>query len=249
MANGGRRVVIDDTHPSIVYSTNPPWFLDDTGTTDNVGNFGKSLNTTLHGTTANSSFSFSFSGIIICLCLRRRVKTNWMSKGTAIDVYGTNSIRNSSGVIDPLWTCYLNGVQINSPPPFRFQENNWRMCATDGLLDMNHTFTLSVSTLGRPFLFDYLVYTPSPNSALQSDVILVPFSDSNLIYDSSWQFWSNLSALTRTRNAAVQFQFTGMNFNVFLPLFFKGNLQVQVFLGMGFTLENSLSSRRPPRSR
>ena len=63
MANGGRRVVIDDTHPSIVYSTNPPWILDDTGTRDSVGNFGKTLNTTLHGTPSNGSFSFSFSGI------------------------------------------------------------------------------------------------------------------------------------------------------------------------------------------
>jgi len=133
-----------------------------------------------------------------------------LSTGTAIDIYGTNSIRNSSGVIDPSWNCYLNGVQLNSLPPFRNPENNWPMCGIDGLLDMNHTFTLSVSTFGQLFWFDYLLYTPSPSSALQNDsVVLVPFSDSSLVYDSSWQFWSNSSALTRTPKASIQFQFKG----------------------------------------
>jgi len=217
-------VVIDDTHPSIVYSTNPPWILDDTGTKDDVGNFGKTLNTTLHGTPSNGSFSFSFSGIPIFVYVSRcRVKIS--CTGTAIDIYGTNSIRNSSGVIDPAWSCYLNGVQLSSLPPFRNQENNWRMCGMDGLLDMNHTFTLSVSTLGQLFWFDYLLYTPSPSSALQNvPVVLVPFSDSTLVYDSSWQFWSNSSAITRTRKASVQFQFTGKHHFSHPPFFFLTQL-------------------------
>jgi hypothetical protein len=212
MANGGRRVVVDDTHPSIVYSTNPPWLLDNTGVMDNVGNFGKSLNTTLHKTGSDGSFSFTFSGMFhICLSLYPRAKSFGFFTGTAIDVYGTNNIRNSSGVVDPNWSCYLNGVQIQSTPPFQYPENNWKLCGIGGLLDMNHTFTLSVSTFGQAFWFDYLVYTPSPNAALQNDsVIFVPYSDSALTYDASWQYWSNISAITRSLDATVLFQFTGM---------------------------------------
>lgn len=142
-----------------------------------------------------------------------------MSTGTAIDIYGTNNIRNSSGVVDPLWNCYLNGVHIDATPPFQSKENNWRMCSIDGLLDMNHTFTLSVSTFGQSFWFDYLVYTPSPNSSSQNDsFIFVPFSDSVLSYDSSWQYWSNISAITRTMDATVLFQFTGTEANLLLTV-------------------------------
>lgn len=144
-------------------------------------------------------------------------KNNWKYLGTAIDIYGTNDIRNSSGIIDPLWSCYLNGVQIISTPPFQFEENNWHMCGIDDLLDMNHTFTLSVSTFGQTFWFDYLVYTPSPNATLQNDsVVLVPFSDAALVYDASWQPWSNLSIITRTLNAVVEFQFLGMEISSLL---------------------------------
>ena len=146
-----------------------------------------------------------------------------MSTGTAIDVYGTNNIRNSSGVIDPLWMCYLNGVHIDVSPPLQYKENNQRMCGTDGLLDMNHTLTLSVSTSGQSFWFDYLVYTPSPNtsSSQTNSFIFVPFSDSALDYDSSWQYWSNLSIITRTVGATVHFQFTGMEVSlVLMSLFF-----------------------------
>jgi len=58
-----RRVVIDDTHPSIRFSSKPSWF-EQSDLKDNTGNSGKVLNSTLHGTDTNGSFSFPFSGML-----------------------------------------------------------------------------------------------------------------------------------------------------------------------------------------
>jgi len=54
-----RLVVVDDTDPTIEYTG--PWFQD-TGSQDNVGNFGPAYLSSLHGTNQSASLSFAFNG-------------------------------------------------------------------------------------------------------------------------------------------------------------------------------------------
>ena len=61
MSGTSQRIVIDDTSPRVQYVG--PWFLDDAGSQDNVGNFGASFQGSLHGVFGSAaSFSFSFEG-------------------------------------------------------------------------------------------------------------------------------------------------------------------------------------------
>ena len=55
-----RQIVVDDSDPRIIYSSD--FFVDNTGSQDAKGNFGATLNSSLHGTNKSGSFQFPFFG-------------------------------------------------------------------------------------------------------------------------------------------------------------------------------------------
>jgi len=124
-------------------------------------------------------------------------------------VFGTNNIQNVSGVIDPLWRCYVDNVEILSSAPYPYPENNWRMCGVDNLVDKVHTLTVQVENRVQTFWFDYLLYAPSPNAVLDNSVILVPNKDPSLTYGSEWEAFEDSWIMTRVHGASMSFQFTG----------------------------------------
>src|SRR6266540_2382016 len=123
------------------------------------------------------------------------------STGTSVEVFGTN-------IVDPLWRCYIDDLEIPSASPYPLPENNWRMCGVDNLLDKEHTLTVRVESRGQTFWFDYLLYVPSANAALDNSVILVPDKDPSLIYGSEWEPLGDSWTMTRIHGASMSFQFT-----------------------------------------
>ncbi|KAF9528097.1 hypothetical protein CPB83DRAFT_883694 [Crepidotus variabilis] len=116
-----RAVIIDDIDPSINYVGNS-WHSDQ-GSRDSAGNFGPPFEHTLHGTDSSASLSFQFSG-------------------TTVKVYGSNNIRNDSGVLDPTWECFIDQQSIGASDPFPYVENNWPFCEKS-LSDGPHTLTIN----------------------------------------------------------------------------------------------------------
>lgn len=132
-------------------------------------------------------------------------------------MFGTNDIRNVSGVIDPQWRCYVDDLEIPSSAPYPYPENNWRMCGVDHLVDKTHTLTVRVDSQGQTFWFDYLLYSPSANAVLDGSVILVPSKDPSLIYGSEWESLEDSWTMTRIHGATMSFQFTGEHNIAFVP--------------------------------
>ncbi|KAF9560134.1 hypothetical protein CPC08DRAFT_637020, partial [Agrocybe pediades] len=187
-----RLVVVDDNDSSIFYSDS--WFLDDTKQKDDVGNFGPTLQGTLHGTNSNGTFTFSFSGIDIV-------------------VHGTVNQKDLGGPEDPAWTCIVDGTPLPVEPPFQFIENNWILCKADSLNLTNgpHTLTVNVNSKGQTFWLDYLTYVPlDQDQALNGVLVQIPRQDDAIIYDSgAWTPLGNLATMTTTHNASMSFTFTG----------------------------------------
>ncbi|KAJ7473637.1 hypothetical protein B0H11DRAFT_2195596 [Mycena galericulata] len=161
-----RQVVIDDTDPSITYSAN--WFPD---TSSNlVGNFGTPYNQTSHSSiVAGSSFTYSFNG-------------------TAVVVRGTiDEVEDASGVLNPSWTCLVDGTAITNPSPtFRFPENNWMLCCSFELVPAVHTLEVQTTTTGQPFRLDAIEVTPLPGAKVGPGVVRVWNNDSSVVFGPGW---------------------------------------------------------------
>ncbi|PPR02068.1 hypothetical protein CVT24_011167 [Panaeolus cyanescens] len=192
-----RKVRVDDTNPSIQYTG--PWFVDGTGSQDNRGNFGPTYNKTLHGTIENASLSFTFSG-------------------TDITVWGTNNIRNDSGVVDPQWSCFIDNVPIRSNP-FQFFENNWALCSPpDSLVleDGVHVLTVNATVArSQTFWIDAIDYVPSASVPLDDKAILVENNDPQLQYGPGWQSLGGTANMTTVQGSSFTFQFYGVSLSWF----------------------------------
>ncbi|KAJ3515507.1 hypothetical protein NLJ89_g1716 [Agrocybe chaxingu] len=192
MSSGRPRwVVVDDTNTDIVY-TGSSWFQD-TGSQDSAGNFGPAYRSTLHGTKANASLSYSFSG-------------------SRVRVWGTNNIRNDSGVIDPKWECFIDQISIGTTSTFAFAENNWLFCEHNGLVDGPHVLTVN-ATVNREqtFWFDAIHYVPSPSASLDKAEILLDNRDPALGYGPQWQSLGATANMTTRQGSIFDFDFYGVS--------------------------------------
>ncbi|KAF8880026.1 hypothetical protein BD779DRAFT_1676089 [Infundibulicybe gibba] len=187
-----RRVIVDDTDPQIQYFNSNSWFLDN-GNLDDLGNAGAPFQHTTHSTSVNaSSLSFRF-------------------KGSSPQVWGTNSVTNISGVLNPSWECFVDGVSIGSTPPSLEEENQFRFCGGDNIADGIHTLTVNV-TLSRKseaFWFDYITYLPPASGPPESATVLVSRIDPAIVYSMGWGTLSGYASFTQTIGAQVTFNFTG----------------------------------------
>lgn len=124
-------------------------------------------------------------------------------------MYGTTNITDSSGLVDPSWECFIDGASIGATAPFQYPENNWLLCSADNLTSTHHTLTVTASSKGRYFYFDYLQYVPSVPSDLSFSMVFVPPSDPNIEYDSSWTELGSVASVTRVNGSSAKFHFTG----------------------------------------
>ena len=133
-----------------------------------------------------------------------------LAGGLEAEVFGTNMLNNQSGIIDPIWTCLVDGNAIAPEPFFQFPENNWRFCYFNNLTSGKHTVAVSVSSNGHSFYFDRLSYRPARDSkSIVNDSIIVDFEDADLSYDSSWSPFSEISMMTKQNGATLTFPFVG----------------------------------------
>ncbi|KAF8957095.1 hypothetical protein BDZ97DRAFT_1924836 [Flammula alnicola] len=184
-----RWVAVDDTDSNIRY--NGAWTLQNGQNWDGQGNFGATYLDSLHGLTAGQgSFSYTFDG----------------SSGK---IFGTTNIRNSSGVLDPTWTCQVDGTNIPLPTPFPYVENNWVLCEWSTISAGQHTVTVTAQSSGQAFLFDQFQYVPSPTAAISNSAIVVGFQDAALQYGSGWQNLGTVGEMAVNGGAVVTFPFYG----------------------------------------
>ncbi|KAF8163683.1 hypothetical protein B0H34DRAFT_781303 [Crassisporium funariophilum] len=184
-----RPIIVDDIDPDIVYTG--PWFQDQ-GSQNSAGNFGPVFQDTLHGTKSDASLSYAFNG-------------------SRVVVFGSNSLRNDSGVLDPSWECFVDKISIGASKPFPFDENNWVFCQQDTLVDGPHVLTVNVTVAkAQTFWFDQIQYVPSASVALDQQIILVDSLDPELQYGPGWQALGGTANMTSVQNAQFEFHFTGI---------------------------------------
>jgi len=116
---------------------------------------------------------------------------------------GTNNIKNSSGVLDPVWECFIDGVSIGvgNATIFPYIENNWQLCNWYTLTPGQHTITVNVDSRSQAFFFDRFEYLPS--GQVDGAGILVNQLDPDLRYDSIWQNLGTMSQITQKTGATV----------------------------------------------
>ncbi|KAJ7439766.1 hypothetical protein FB451DRAFT_145463 [Mycena latifolia] len=183
-----RQVLVDDTDAAIQYGP-VGWFPADPSTLTG-GNFGPIYNGTSSATTSNSNLTFAFNG-------------------TSILVQGTIKVAtDANNATDPTWSCLVDGITIPSPDPtFSSQENNWPLCRQDTIASGSHVLTVQVTSKGRPFFLDSLVYTPPENALFESAVLIYPHWDPTINFTSGWK--EDGEELTQTQNAQVTLSFHG----------------------------------------
>ena len=97
-----------------------------------------------------------------------------MGIGSSVKVIGTINIRNDSGIIDPQWSCYVDGVGIDTGSLIPYPENNWLLCSSYALADRPHTITVNATVAkSQTFWFDRIEYVPSSSVSLANETILV----------------------------------------------------------------------------
>lgn len=124
---------------------------------------------------------------------------------------GTNRIRNNSGVINPQWSCYVDGVGIYSGSPFPYPENNWAFCSSYSLDDGPHTITVNITvTTGQTFWFDRIDYLPSTSVSLANKTIMLTSVDPAIQYGAGWHAYEEIGNWTQTQGAFLALDFYGM---------------------------------------
>ncbi|TFK44043.1 hypothetical protein BDQ12DRAFT_740375 [Crucibulum laeve] len=191
-----RRIIVDDTDNSIRYSGDG-WFQDH-GSRDSFGNLGPTYLHTLHGVNNNASFSFSFTG-------------------STVIVQGTINLTNTSGVIDPTWECFVDGLRIGPasfPGPSQF--NNWALCdnGDSNLVDRPHELTVNVSSRGNTFWLDSIQYVPSSQVPLDDKTVRLDDSDPSIKLDG-WEPLGDVAVMTQKAGATMTMDFVGKSLSWF----------------------------------
>ncbi|KAF8912159.1 hypothetical protein CPB84DRAFT_1820827 [Gymnopilus junonius] len=181
-------VLVDDTDSGIQYIGS--WFAD-TGTLDNMGNFGPPYKSTLHGIKSDGSFSYNFQGTQVVI--------------TGTVQFPAPSGSNSS---NPSWVCTVDGNTIPSHI-YNIVENRLDLCDTDGLSDGTHNITVQATSANQQtFWFDYIQYIPSVTVNLANSDLSIPAADSQINYGPGWEAHSP-GQITSQTGSTASFNFTG----------------------------------------
>ncbi|KAF5366483.1 hypothetical protein D9615_010694 [Tricholomella constricta] len=180
-----RRIVIDDSDPSIKYA-GAGWST--RSGDDGFGNSnGPVFNGTQHVTNQNGNFSFHFSG-------------------SSIDVFG-NYQRHSERT--DLWECLVDKVKMTNGQD---HGNNARLCSGEELENGQHELVVQVTTQSESFSFDRILYSPPKDQGDNGGRALwFGSKDPAFEYSDNWTSVLGDSYLTAVHNATISFNFTGSN--------------------------------------
>lgn len=146
--------------------------------------------------------------------------------GTSVKVFGSNNLRNDSGVLDPSWDCFVDNISIGPSTPFQFPENNWVFCSQDKLVDGPHILTVNATVAKeQTFWFDNIQYNPSASVSLEDAAVFVDSLDSQLQYGAGWQALGSTANMTTQTNSIFTFDFTGASTILFCVQSFNGFIQ------------------------
>jgi len=102
---------------------------------------------------------------------------------------GVNHIRIDSGVVDPQWSCYVDGDRINTVmAPSEYPKNNWQLCSAIVTYG-SHTITVNATvTRNQTFWFDRMEYVPSTTVVVPvtNKTITLTSVDPEIQYGSGW---------------------------------------------------------------
>lgn len=121
-----------------------------------------------------------------------------------------------SGVLDPSWECFVDGISIEPTTPFQFPENNWILCTNNSLVDGPHVLTVNATvTNSQIFWLDRIQYVPSLSVPLDGKSILVNNLDPQLLQYAYGPGWEAIPGdpernMTEQTNSSFTFEFTGM---------------------------------------
>jgi len=133
-----------------------------------------------------------------------------MDIGSRVRVVGTNHIRNDSGIIDPQWSCSVDGVNIDSGSPFQYPENNWRFCSAYNLMDGLHTITVNATVArNQTFWFDRIEYAPSTSASLANKTVMLTSVDPAIQYGPGWSSYANIGNWTQRQGGLFALNFYG----------------------------------------
>jgi hypothetical protein len=134
-----------------------------------------------------------------------------------VRVFGTNNIRNDSGVLDPTWNCFVDNISIGPTAPFQYSENNWLFCSQDKLVDGPHILTVNATVVkAQTFWFDDIQYVPSASVSLANAAIMVDSLDPQLQYGAGWQALGSTANMTSQTSSIFTFDFIGTSKVLFL---------------------------------
>jgi len=135
--------------------------------------------------------------------------------GNSLFFLGYNNIRNDSGVVDPQWDCYLDGVQFKAKDAYPFPLNNWYMCEQLSIPDGQHTLTVNATVRnGQTFWFDHILYAPSASVPLEDKTVYIDAYDAEvekaMQESKAWQIFGTTANITTVPGTSFKFNFTGM---------------------------------------
>ncbi|KAF5330571.1 hypothetical protein D9619_005257 [Psilocybe cf. subviscida] len=196
MSTSLRWIISDDTSSDIQY-VQGDWFQDSSGSQDASGNYGPVFQGTLHGVrTGPASLVYKFTG-------------------SQVQVFGSNNIQNNSGILNPSWDCFVDGVSIGSMP-YQFPENNWQFCRSPVLPDGNHVLTVNASVASpQTFWIDKIQYLPvaGSQSQLTNATVLVDNLDPMLkpAFGKGWVELGGGANMTTLSGSQFTLNFTGIS--------------------------------------
>ncbi|TFK23469.1 hypothetical protein FA15DRAFT_757239 [Coprinopsis marcescibilis] len=185
-----RWTVVDDADPAITFEGS--WTEVSNDRFADVGVYGPAYLQGQHGTSSTGTVSFTFNG-------------------ARVRLYGTNDVLNSSGVIDPSWTCDVDGIEYPPREAWRLPINNWAMCSVTLNTSGEHTFTLTATSEGTTFWVDYIEYIPNAAlSATISPTVLIDDTDAAVRYLSGgWTAYEDETMMTLQPESTLSVTFVG----------------------------------------
>ena len=201
-------IIVDDTNTNIQYAG--PWFTAQNSQL-NIGSNGPPFQNTLHGVNANASFSYSFSGMSrSLLCFRALSLFYGLFSGSEVIVLGASITKNTSGIQDPTWECFIDNISIGwNISAGSGTENSWVFCQSN-LQDGPHILTTKVTVLHQQtFWFDQIQYISSSNVSLDNLTVRVDSSDPAVQYSSGWTELDKIVNLTQNAGSTVTYEFFG----------------------------------------
>lgn len=142
--------------------------------------------------------------------MARTVPLYGVPLGTGAAIYGTNYINNSTGVVDPVWQCFMDGISSGTYGPFPYSENNWVFCQWDSIPDGPHIMSVNATSKGQTFLFDVLRYSPTDGASINGGAIVFDHIDPDIYFDSQWGALEGTATMTTTMGATMTLDFFGM---------------------------------------